>query len=1197
MPDTADVKEVFGTVIDTVVEQQDEITRLNTTLDRVTTENRIARQKLAQATTDKLQQLLTFQLQLEQQLFDAQKNIQNFAYNIQGYVDEHEDETEVLPSMITSNAMIAKNLTLSLDNNDTDYGDDSNTVQSGTAALFPTEHGAPPGKMMSVQALTTSAFRSAATARSSANSSPARRTRSRLVDDKFNYQMIPPFSFPSRDNVRARWRWSIRKTLQSIRRKQMKVGLTRTRMNKQQTLIERLDNMDERLFGMPQEIEDRMQKNLTQLLGAVGEDLNNLKTAFHDHKLASDSKALAQEEEINKLKNGLLETENRLVSSLAAQQKKNVEDNHELMSQLTLLRQQFHDSECLKLDHLKYVYDDISHALTDLDHVASQRLTELKAAASVSESFSASQSASSLPSIDTADSATQSTELLQQLLENDKEIQAFNTNIAMLEANSETLQRALSDLKHDLLGFNGHYSQRFISTQKYPILGTEEVAQLDDLLSRSKSIESHVKVVKEAVAIMKGVLHRHNDLLRDTAQKVLNQAQQTLTTIPKLTQNLDEVMQNTQSLTQTVENLGTEKEKLSNALSTLTEEQNATRKLVDDNEQRIETFNLPEMARDLSVLKLQIGGVSRGSRPQTGGGDGGVSAGEGGEQSLFQEGNGNNTTINNFISQSGSSNARGGGGGISEQRVFEMISAALDGFTPAMQQQQGGGGGGGVERQDSGVGGIIARAIEAANSNTSSQPVQANDDTFNESGSPGSPTNRRGKMSRKPSGGLHGSFIDYNARRSFIRNSVDQTAVAPTIFDPAPLLADIATLRSEAVHLQKRLDLMEEEKPGKTAIEKICIEQIRDFKRREAKIDHKAMIEDMDGKHTTYFSVCTLNSHIFCFIFFSIVSLREMIKELVGLKKEQERFSGAIRVEFDSSLQSSLAQTKRDLLDATKESVISTKGLCLGCGRISLVKTESSSRPQSPSFLPVLSAHSLPGPDIMRGGFKIPVRTSSPPLHYDPPLQPQSQQQGNGIPLLMKGRVQTAPAASGTRRRHEQEDDGFMSPQVSSAVIIQQTRVGSSPDKAFAAPIDGEGSALRVGFTDLDDDDAGPMLSMPALPAAYFEINSNSITSLGHTDKQQPIMVKDQRSAQGIRGNSSNGRVAAVVRGGDEMLRPLYRRGFPAKKNSFRAETSYAPDRFDLALSNSTSNLNTNTGGRLLLPNSVKPLSAPGGNR
>eukprot|EP01040_Poterioochromonas_malhamensis_P025134 gene25134-31277_t len=162
-------------------------------------------------------------------------------------------------------------------------------------------------------------------------------------------------------------------------------------------------------------------------------------------------------------------------------------------------------------------------------------------------------------------------------------------------------------------------------------------------------------------------------------------------------------------------------------------------------------------------------------------------------------------------------------------------------------------------------------------------------------------------------------------------------------FDPAPLLADIANIRAEAMALQKQLEALAEEKTTKPEVEKVCLEIIREYRKREARTDYRTMLEDMD------------------------VSLRELVHELIGVKKDQERIEHDLRKTFEDGLASAISETKKEMIDASKESVLSTKGLCLGCGRSSMVKMESTSRPLSPSFLPALNANIPPGPEIFRG--------------------------------------------------------------------------------------------------------------------------------------------------------------------------------------------------------------------------------------
>jgi hypothetical protein len=96
IPDTGDVKETFGSVITTVVEQQDEIQGLQTELETTTTENAEAQKKLLTWTAKCVQTLKDENEKLQFKLVEATKQIKNLSYNMQGFVDqEASNEAEV----------------------------------------------------------------------------------------------------------------------------------------------------------------------------------------------------------------------------------------------------------------------------------------------------------------------------------------------------------------------------------------------------------------------------------------------------------------------------------------------------------------------------------------------------------------------------------------------------------------------------------------------------------------------------------------------------------------------------------------------------------------------------------------------------------------------------------------------------------------------------------------------------------------------------------------------------------------------------------------------------------------------------------------------------------------------------------------------------------------------------------------------
>jgi hypothetical protein len=127
IPDSSDVRDTFGTVIDTVVEQNDELGRLNSHLDKVVRENEVARNKLIAATSQRLQHLFEHQLRLESQLQSAQQEIKNFAYNIQGYVDEHNE-----PSTTSESYIKVREITIQVE----DIANDDESVGGGKCAPY-----------------------------------------------------------------------------------------------------------------------------------------------------------------------------------------------------------------------------------------------------------------------------------------------------------------------------------------------------------------------------------------------------------------------------------------------------------------------------------------------------------------------------------------------------------------------------------------------------------------------------------------------------------------------------------------------------------------------------------------------------------------------------------------------------------------------------------------------------------------------------------------------------------------------------------------------------------------------------------------------------------------------------------------------------------------------------------------------------
>jgi hypothetical protein len=104
-------------------------------------------------------------------------------------------------------------------------------------------------------------------------------------------------------------------------------------------------------------------------------------------------------------------------------------------------------------------------------------------------------------------------------------------------------------------------------------------------------------------------------------------------------------------------------------------------------------------------------------------------------------------------------------------------------------------------------------------------------------------------------------------------------------------------------------------------------------------------------------------------------SLQTVTQELGDLrrlqKQELEKVKAGIQKNLMKALGSIMAQREPSLEPGI--SALSTKAICLNCGRESLTRPTPQAHYQPSPFPNALVTHSTPGSDVMRGGFKLPV--------------------------------------------------------------------------------------------------------------------------------------------------------------------------------------------------------------------------------
>jgi hypothetical protein len=224
-------------------------------------------------------------------------------------------------------------------------------------------------------------------------------------------------------------------------------------------------------------------------------------------------------------------------------------------------------------------------------------------------------------------------------------------------------------------------------------------------------------------------------------------------------------------------------------------------------------------------------------------------------------------------------------------------------------------------------------------------------------------------------------------------------------------------------------------------------------------------------------------------------SLNKVIFDLDDNKESQLKHISDLKNQMREAMTRAINKAMDDA-DEAKTTMLAAKSLCFGCGRSSYVKSTASGNEKT-GFTNTLNSLVLPGSDIIRGGFRMPVRINSP------------------IPVPR----------------------------------------GRQPiDVQFEDSIDGIPVTLTTDSSEL----------YPEVDA--ITTNTNSYMSNNVHDSDIQVYLPNELGNNGDRKISTAAKAVRRAQGNDDgtLLRPILRKGFPGKK-SLRAETVYAPERFDLA--------------------------------
>ena len=285
VPDTNEVKDVFGQVVTTVVQQQKQITTLQTAMKQMAEDHAASQAALINWTAQCVNELIAQNAATEARLQDAKTQLRNMSYNMQGF-DDHTDTAPPLPPPIQiAPPPVFKTLTPKVIVDPSEVGD------GGGGTLFPTETGAPPDASLNVSenprwggpAVGASSSGQQVVGMVGHASLPVkvhRKSEEERAKAKAYYLGIAAPKVPT--TTKGKWRWAYRQVLSSLRLKALKVGMARKKLPLQQTTAERMQRMEQELFALPIALKEYTNKIAEKLSDRITTEVTKIETAMQE---------------------------------------------------------------------------------------------------------------------------------------------------------------------------------------------------------------------------------------------------------------------------------------------------------------------------------------------------------------------------------------------------------------------------------------------------------------------------------------------------------------------------------------------------------------------------------------------------------------------------------------------------------------------------------------------------------------------------------------------------------------------------------------------------------------------------------------------------------------------------------------------------------------------------------------------------
>lgn len=257
------------------VQQQQQITMLQTSMQDMADDHVKSQEALIAWATECITGLKTQNERLEKIVDEQRLEINNVAYNLQGYENERVPLPEVpqfnleAPGLYKTKTPKVVNDTAEVAEGEENQGLFFHTATGAEVELASIEYNPESRRGGPIKLMVPLPEESEPT---------NKKTQAQKDQARFKYQSTKGYNMPSQ--AKKRWHWAIKKVIRNIRLKKLLVGLNRGKLPQKETVAARLARMDHKLYEIPIDLRKHVAEREAVINERVDKEVDTLNASL-----------------------------------------------------------------------------------------------------------------------------------------------------------------------------------------------------------------------------------------------------------------------------------------------------------------------------------------------------------------------------------------------------------------------------------------------------------------------------------------------------------------------------------------------------------------------------------------------------------------------------------------------------------------------------------------------------------------------------------------------------------------------------------------------------------------------------------------------------------------------------------------------------------------------------------------------------